>query len=278
MSLQDVHKALINIGFSEYEARAYCTLLSNSPANGYEIARRSGIPRAKVYECMDRLVARGAAARVETSNSKAQVFAPADPRILIDNIEHDLKRNLSDVRKELQRHTETPQLVEVFWRITSTEDLITRAQVLADEAGKTLHVGLWSDEFDEVFPMLKNALQRGVLMSLILYSPHPGLKELQQLGAGAILHGSFKKKMVSLAGRQFVLASDCEKCITGSVFPDGKVEGAFTMNRGLVTNALDLVNHEVYVERILVEVGKPVSDLYGEKLEHLRFFDKIKPE
>ena len=45
------------------------------------------------------------------------------------------------------------------------------------------------------------------------------------------------------------------------------------MNKGLVTNALDLVNHEIYLERILLEVGQPVLARYGDRLEGLQAYD-----
>ena len=51
------------------------------------------------------------------------------------------------------------------------------------------------------------------------------------------------------------------------------LEGVFTLNRGLVTNVVDLVNHEIYLERILLEVGKPVWDLFGKNLAKLNAFD-----
>jgi hypothetical protein len=58
------------------------------------------------------------------------------------------------------------------------------------------------------------------------------------------------------------------------LFEGNSVEGVFTMNRGLVTNALDLVNHEIYLERILLEVGRPVLDRYGPDLDRLDAFDR----
>ena len=45
------------------------------------------------------------------------------------------------------------------------------------------------------------------------------------------------------------------------------------MNRGLVTNAIDLVNHEIYVERMVSEVGAPINERYGTNLEKLDAFD-----
>lgn len=275
MTLHDVHKALISLGFSEYESRAYSALLDKAPANGYEVARLSGIPRAKVYECLERLVARGAAARVETGDTKARVYAPTDPQILLDNMERELEGALARARTELEEYQANPQSAEAFWRVTSVPDLIARARALADEAQLTLHVALWAEQFRDVLPSLENAVRRGVRLALILYSPDRGLGRLQQLGGAAVQHCRSKRESMPLLGKQFVLVADREKCITGSIFPDGDVEGAFTMNRGLVTNALDLVNHEIYVERILAEVGAPVWDRFGRSLERLDSFDTV---
>jgi len=50
--------------FGDYEARACCVLLLQSPANGYQVSQQGGIRRGKIYECLERLVARGAARRL----------------------------------------------------------------------------------------------------------------------------------------------------------------------------------------------------------------------
>lgn len=273
MSLENAYKAIKAIGFGDYDARAYCALLSQSPANGYQIASRSGIPRAKVYETLDRLVARGAAVKVETSNKNAKVYVAVDPETLINSIQKDMNAACNRAVKELQQWQNEPGVVEFLWRITSRDDLVTRAHALVENAQITLHVALWAEEFDAVLSNLIRAAQRNVRMAIILYSPHPGLRELQKSGAGAILHCDSKLQAVPKLGRQFVLASDRKQCITGSFFDDHTVDGVYSMNRGLVSNTIDLVNHEIYLERILEEVGAPIFKMYGEKLEKLDSFD-----
>jgi hypothetical protein len=65
-----------------------------------------------------------------------------------------------------------------------------------------------------------------------------------------------------------------ERCITGSIFGQNQVEGVFSMNRGVVANAVDLVNHEIYVERLVSEVGRPVWEVFGKDLDGLNAFDR----
>ena len=257
------------LGFSNYEARAYCALLTRSPANGYQVAQESGIPRAKIYECLQRLVTIGAAIQVESRDDTARLFAPTDPKELINSIEDGLSASLDRARDALDNFNDAPRMVEVLWRITSRQELVDRGLKLSGKAENTLHVAIWPEEFEKLLPRLLDAAQRGIKIALVLYDPHPGLEKLKQLCPGVILHNLSKRQAIPVMGRQFVLVADMERCITGSVFPNNVVEGVFTMNLGLVTNAVDLVNHEIYLERVMAEAGEPLTDIFGRDLEKL---------
>jgi len=270
---RDAYEALLATGFGDYEARAYCALLVRSPANGYQIARDSGVPRAKVYECLERLVARGAAVRVEAPDAKGRLFAPTDAGELIDRFEANSVAACRRARQALARMRTDSRGVEVLWRVASRSDLIDRGQSLIRGATGWLHLALWAEEFQSLLADLLQAVRRGVRMGLILYSPHDGIDSLQALGAGAVLHSRTKLQAIPVMGKQFVVVADRQRCIVGSIFPDDNVEGVFTLNRGLVINAADLVNHEIYLERILQDVGEPVLAAYGEDLDGLNAFD-----
>ncbi len=274
--MHEAGEALMNIGFGSNEARAYCALLIKSPANGYQVAQQSGIPRAKVYECLGRLVARGAAVHVESQDKEARLYAPTDPRELLNGIEDGLNSAVSQARKALDSWQRNPQVVEVLWRITSRQDLVIRGKKLTREAKNTLHIAIWPEEFDALLPEFLKAVDRNVKIALVLYSTHPGIDKFREKCSGAILHARTKRNAVPVMGRQFVLVSDRERCITGSIFENDNVEGVFTLNLGLVTNAVDLVNHEIYLERIMVEVGKPLEEIFGSDLEKLDPFNTPK--
>jgi HTH-type transcriptional regulator, sugar sensing transcriptional regulator len=276
--MEEAYNALIDLGFGSYEARAYCAMLNTSPANGYQIAQKSGIPRAKIYECLQRLVARGAAVQVETQGDDPRLFVPTDPKALVDRMQDNFDTALTRARDALKRYQDNPRVAEVLWRITSQQDLIERGRKLADGAQKSLHVAIWSEEFAALLPHFLGALERDVRMALVLYDPHPEMERLQERCAGAILHGRSKRQAVPVMGRQFVLVADRERCISGSVFPDDKVEGVYTLNLGLVTNAVDLVNHEIYLERVMVAIGDPIVAIFGPDLEQLDpFFPPAPP-
>ena len=278
ITAQAAHDALMTLGFGNYEARAYCALLKKSPANGYQIAQESGIPRAKIYECLQRLVSRGAVIQMESQDSEARFFAPIDPETLIDGIEEGLTGAVNNAREALEKLRQSPHLLEVLWRIASQQDLIDRGLKLTEQAQGTLHVALWAKEFGALAPSLLAAVDRGVQLALVLYSPHASLPDLQARCAGAILHSRTKRQSIPILGRQFVLVADRQRCISGSIFPDNRVEGVFTLNLGLVTNAVDLVNHEIYLERVMEKVGKPLAEIFGPDLERLDAFSPPPPK
>jgi len=75
-ALDELIAYLQALGFSQYEARAYCGLLQKSPANGHEVAKTAGIPTSKVYETLERLAQKGA---VLVQRSEPTLWAPVPP-------------------------------------------------------------------------------------------------------------------------------------------------------------------------------------------------------
>ena len=61
MTQQDVVQALVALGYSLNEGRAYSALLQAGPSTGYEVSQRANVPRSAVYGALRRLVSSGAA-------------------------------------------------------------------------------------------------------------------------------------------------------------------------------------------------------------------------
>ena len=81
--LDELVQRLQALGFSQYEARAYCALLQKSPANGHEVAKLAGIPTSKVYETLERLKQKGA---VLVQRSEPTLWAPVPHRELVGRL------------------------------------------------------------------------------------------------------------------------------------------------------------------------------------------------
>jgi sugar-specific transcriptional regulator TrmB len=73
--LDELVQRLQALGFSQYEARAYCALLQESPANGHEVAKTAGIPTSKIYETLERLHQKGA--KLDRARERLTAVIPA---------------------------------------------------------------------------------------------------------------------------------------------------------------------------------------------------------
>ncbi len=82
--------ALVSLGLSEYEARAYVTLTRHGPLNGYEVAKHSGVPRANVYPALERLERRHIVVAVREGEATRYSARPQDEFIKRLRREHEL--------------------------------------------------------------------------------------------------------------------------------------------------------------------------------------------
>jgi sugar-specific transcriptional regulator TrmB len=54
------YKELQMLGFSQYEIQVHTVVLKDFPITGYEISKRSGVPRSIIYEVLAKLLKKGA--------------------------------------------------------------------------------------------------------------------------------------------------------------------------------------------------------------------------
>src|SRR5512136_763032 len=90
---------LVELGFSEYEAKAYVALLRKSPVTGYELAKISGVPRSMIYEVAGKLTARGAAMTLRKDG--AVQYAPAPAAEFLDNLHREHEELIASLKEDL---------------------------------------------------------------------------------------------------------------------------------------------------------------------------------
>ena len=56
MELNNLIEAMMELGLNKYESKAYINLLKNPNITAYELGNLSGIPQAKIYETMNKLL------------------------------------------------------------------------------------------------------------------------------------------------------------------------------------------------------------------------------
>jgi len=99
------------LGLTEYEARAYTALLALGRAAPARVARQASIPRPKIYETLQRLEARGLAARVGDTPME---YAPLSAREYLDRARRSFQDRLGSLERDLSRLTPDPAPEAVY--------------------------------------------------------------------------------------------------------------------------------------------------------------------
>lgn len=163
-------RILRQLGFAEYEARAYVALLRRSPLTGYELARLSGVPRADVYAVLRRLEDRGAVVRVDAEG--AVRYAPVPPDELLGRLHRRYLGLVEDARRALTELT-VPADHEFIWNIRGYPALLDHARSLVGQTRTELLVGLYPPEARTIGPDLGRAEAQGVAVTTVCFAGCP---------------------------------------------------------------------------------------------------------
>src|SRR6478736_4341070 len=106
MAEPDVVPALVALGFSLNESRAYTALLQESPATGYEVGVRAQIPRSAVYGVLRRLVKAGAARSIPGTPER---FAPAPADEVLAVLKRRFEGSASALTEAIRDHDAKPR-------------------------------------------------------------------------------------------------------------------------------------------------------------------------
>lgn len=168
--MSDAADLLGQLGFSEYEARAYIALLQRNPVNGYELAKASGIPRANVYDVLRRLEERNAVLVIEGETSVQ--YAPVPPNQLIPQIELQMNHVLVNAQRSLDALA-IPSIGDLSRNILGYSSLLDQARSLINAAQSELFVALWHPEAEALAEVMECAEQRGVRLTTLCLEACP---------------------------------------------------------------------------------------------------------
>ncbi len=256
---QDIIKELCKFGFSTYEAKAYIGLVTKNPVTGYELAKNSGVPTAKIYETIEKLKERHLVITITGDPIKYLPVPPNEVFQALRNKYNDSLKWLTTSFKELFSN----QSGEYIFNIKGYQDIIQKAKLLIQESTTELTVFLWDEEYRGIMTELKQAADRQVkTYGVICGKERPDFGDFYH-------HGYEAQVLEEHRGRMFVIVTDEANALLGVTdHPSGM---AWTTNYGLIRIAKEYVKHEIYQSKIMEFYGKKFAEDFGFKLERLRF-------
>ena len=161
--LDELVQRLQALGFSQYEARAYCALLQKSPANGHEVAKTAGIPTSKIYETLERLHQKGA---VLVQRSEPTLWAPVPHRDLVAGLRQRMEATFGAVEQGLAQlgHEQDTKLT---WTLAGRGHVVDSMRAVIDRARDELTAVIPAAELAALAGPLRAAAGRGVAVDLV---------------------------------------------------------------------------------------------------------------
>ena len=131
---------LLNFGFTHYESKAYLALIAQSPLNGSQLSKVSGVPRAKIYDTLRSLKDKGLAAELGRG-----LFAPLPLEELLKRLRHDCTANLDALEEALKTIT-APPAYDYIWSFRGYERVMSKAKEMIASAEFEIYLRVFPEE------------------------------------------------------------------------------------------------------------------------------------
>lgn len=280
MVVNSIVQGMIELGFSEYEARAYIGALQEGQATAYQIAKSAGMPTSKIYGIIARLVDKGILLPV--GGTERTEYAPCPPSEFIEGRRDRLHKTLDDLREALIS-LGGPRETSLVWNLSEYRAVIERAVRIISGSRTRLLVSAWPEEGASLAEDLGAAIRRGVDTALVHFGrPEAGTatwygRDLETLtkeaGCGRVSvfpHPIADTLYEERGGRGFTLVADSSEAMMATMFTGGRAEGAYSANRGFVLLAEDYVKHDIYIMKIVGRYDRELLRRFGEGYGLLR--------
>jgi sugar-specific transcriptional regulator TrmB len=247
-------KELQELGFTDYEAKIYISLLQNSPVTAYEISKNNALPRPNVYSALDSLEKKQAVQRVSLDPVR---FVPVNPATLFSRISKAVQDRCLALEVGLEK-LQPEEKTHYVWNIDNSDEARLKISQLILEAKSHIWI---KAHFEELLPHLeelKLASKRGVSLLFILFGVSNQFKQFSFSKNCSVFAHDGDGTVVGLGRYLITLSIDFKEALIVNMKEN---TGAFTQSQPIVNLADSLIRHEIY----LAEIFKHFSALLEEK-------------
>ena len=226
----------LKLGLSDYALNAYIALAANHPVNGSQLSRQSGIPRARIYDVLETLIAKGFV--IESSKG---MYTPIPSQEFVRRLRQDFEAMLASLEKKLKKAKQKPE-TDVIWTIKGHEAAMGKAREMIAKATKEIYIRMSPEEGCHLDSELIQAESRGVQVKYISMKPTPQVVKFQ------IIHPCPDPGEQASKTRFFDIVKDKEEILCG-MFIEGDDEGSvinWGQNIRFVLSGRDSLRHDFF--------------------------------
>lgn len=245
--MEDIFKELQKLGFSPYECKAYTTLLKTSPITGYEISKRSGVPRSMIYEVLGKLLDKGA---VNTVPSDPITYVPLAAKELVQRLRASFEQSFSFLEQNLSA-LEGEREADVIRRIQSDGAVMDEMQQMIAGASEEIWLSVWEPQAQALSSAISRREAEGVLVYSILFGD-------AQTRVGVTFHHDYMVPEVveeRMGGRLTILVRDQQEVLIANFSAQAAAWAVKTEDPALVLVALEYIRHDIMLGEVIKALG-----------------------
>jgi predicted transcriptional regulator len=263
--MSDAVDLLRQLGFGEYEAKAYIALLQQNPLNGYELAKTSGIPRANIYRVLQRLEERSAIIPIETEGSLR--YSPVPPEQLIPQMGAHFQTVLESTQRELTSLSQ-PNPQRLNRNVLGYASLLDQARGLINEAQDDLFIAVWHPEAQALGAEVANVKPQIRLMTLCM--------QACPAECGACAGSIYRYHVVpAQLTRWLIVVRDNRDMLMGEIGPDQTV-ALRTAQQSLIQMTVQFFQSHIAWASVLEHSGESLNEALSP--ESLRTLRELQPQ
>jgi sugar-specific transcriptional regulator TrmB len=257
-----IFSTMKHFGYSELESKVYLTLLEHGALTGYEISKKSGVARSKVYNVIEGLVQKGV---ILVNKSQPILYSGLPSDEFLDKLKHSTTNDLKALDSYLTK-VKPKEEDNLLWKLDSMETVYEKAIYMLNHAQESVYIQIWSQELSsELIELLTEAEKRIEKFVCILFGPDTD----NQLPFKRYYdHGFTEMKLQDMGSRWINLICDNKSVLFGAVGDSCDV--IWTQNSSMLSLAKEYVKHDAYTLKIIGENESIMKKVYGDHFERVR--------
>ena len=231
------------LGLSPYESKAYLALLRHSPVTGYELSKRSGVPRSMIYEVIGKLIDRSAVYTVPTEPIK---YSPVPARDFLKRLRRGMEATLDFLDQSLSSLVQ-PTEINLIFHIDGYETVMEELHSMIERSGQELWLAVWSPQASQLSGMVREAEKRSVRVMSIVFGD-------ADCRLGTTFHHDYMPPEVvqrRTGGKLTIAARDREEVVIANFSENGDSWAVKTCDPALVLIATEYIRHDIKLDALI---------------------------
>jgi sugar-specific transcriptional regulator TrmB len=240
-NVDDIVQQLKKLGFNEYEAKSYVSLVKQGPVSAYQVSKESGIPRARIYEVLGSLVEKGIVLKEEINDSAR--YSPLPVEIFLQKAQSEWQSTYSVISDSLKRlETSEEKMDNRVMTLKDDKTIINYCKTLIKKAEKRIVLSMWDDMYEVLKEDLALAAEKVIIQGITLHVEEP-IENLES-------HRTTSYTETPSTKRWFILSIDSKEMIYGPSIEERSV-AFYTDDPVHISLFEDYVWHDVLVNRLV---------------------------